>query len=301
MTFDITIAFDDAEYLNPQLYMMVDTLKNNIPDGCVLHVVTNRPKDDKILKHIQQTVPTETYYNDGKKTEHLKSRCKYMFNCFDIQTDKEWVMKIEADILILKNLNEFDKILKPEYNLVIEPENRKIYSDAIATKLWRLIYRTLKIKQPKDKIVYRENNESGLPLYGTGIVCVKSKHLDTINKRWIPMTKICEDWMQFNIHPNEFAFTAMAYDEGWNTYLYPDTYKFNPIGHFRKGEFPSTDLVENCKLPEETVVFDYHRPEWLMHVAKYNEDICNIIQRNEKYIPDSWWGLSTDDFQETET
>jgi hypothetical protein len=147
-------------------------------------------------------------------------------------------------------------------------------------------------------ITYRENNEKGLPLYGTGLVCVKSKHLDTINKRWIPLTKQCEKWIQFNIHPNEFAFTAMAFDEGWNTFLYPSKYKFNPIGHFRKGDFPSTILVEDCKLPEDTVIFDYHRPEWLMHVAKYNQEINDIIKRNKEYIPEDWWKLTSKDFQE---
>jgi len=296
MSFDLAMAFDKAEYLNPQIYMLIDTLKDNIPKDTILHINTNRSDDNELLQYIHKCLGTIVY----KKPpfEDLKSRCQYMFHAFEIETDKEWIMKIEGDLLVLKNLNEFDKLLKPEYDLVIEPENRKIHSDIIATKLWRLIYNRLDIKQPKDKIVFRENNEEGLPLYGTGLVCVKNKHLETINNRWIPLTKICEDWIQFNIHPNEFAFTAMAYDEGWNTYLYPPKYKFNPIGHFRKGDYPSTELIENCKLPEDTIIFDYHRPEWLMHVAKYNENIRNIIKRNKKYIPEDWWNLTTGDFQE---
>jgi len=296
MSFDLAMAFDKAEYLNPQIYMLIDTLKDNIPKDTILHINTNRSDDNELLQYIHKCLGTIVY----KKPpfEDLKSRCQYMFHAFEIETDKEWIMKIEGDLLVLKNLNEFDKLLKPEYDLVIEPENRKIHSDIIATKLWRLIYNRLDIKQPKDKIVFRENNEEGLPLYGTGLVCVKNKHLETINNRWIPLTKICEDWIQFNIHPNEFAFTAMTYDEGWNTYLYPPKYKFNPIGHFRKGDYPSTELIENCKLPEDTIIFDYHRPEWLMHVAKYNENIRNIIKRNKKYIPEDWWNLTTGDFQE---
>jgi len=301
MSFDLLIAFDKAEYLNPQLYMMIDTLKDNIPEETILHVVTNRDKHDKIINYILDTFPdgkSIIYHNDGNKTNHLKSRCKYMFNCFDIQTDKEWVIKLEADLIVLKHLDIFNEILKSEYDLVIEPENRKIHSDIIATKLWRLIYNHLDIKQPKDKIVFREDNEEGLPLYGTGLVCVKSKHLKTINNRWVPLTKICENWIGFNIHPNEFAFTAMAYDEGWNTYLYPPKYKFNPIGHFRKGDYPSIELIDDCKLPDETIVFDYHRPQWLMHVAKYNPEIHNIIKRNKKYIPNEWWELTNMEFQE---
>ena len=35
MSFDLTISFDKAEYLNPQLYMMVDTLRDNIPDDTI--------------------------------------------------------------------------------------------------------------------------------------------------------------------------------------------------------------------------------------------------------------------------
>jgi len=296
MSFDLAMSFDEAEYLNPQIYMLIDSLKENIPNDTTLHINTNRSDDDPLLQYIHKCLRTVVYKKPA--FENLKSRCQYMFHSFEVETDKEWIMKIESDLLILKNLNKFDKLLKSEYDLVIEPENRKIHNDIIAKKLWRIIYNRLDISIPTEKIEYRENNERGLPLYGTGLVCVKSKHLNTINKRWVPLTKICEDWIQFNIHPNEFAFTAMAFDEDWNTYLYPSIYKFNPIGHFRKGDYPSTELIDDCKLPEGTVIFDYHRPEWLFHVAKYNPEIRNIIERNKEHIPDDWWKLTSRDFQE---
>jgi hypothetical protein len=294
--FDLTLSFDTAEYLNPQLFMLISTLKNNVPKDAVIHITTNRKDKDPVIKEFTDNF--KCYIYNREPHTDLKSRCEYMFYCFDIDTAKDWVIKIEADLLALKNLNEFDKILKPEYDLVIEPENRRIFTDVMEQKLWRLIYKKMGIKTPTEKITYRENNEQGLPLYGTGLVCIKSKHLSKINRRWIPLTKICEEWIDYNIHPNEFAFTALALDEKWNTYLYPPKYKFNPIGHFRKGQFPSIDLVEDCVLPEDTVIFDYHRPEWLLHTAKYNNNINEIIKRNKDFIPNEWWDLKSNVFME---
>jgi len=294
--FDLSISFDKAEYLNPQLYMMADTLKDNIPEGSILHIITNRSKNDKVLKYISNNIPTKIYKKQPFKD--LKSRCRYMFHCFDVDTDKDWLMKIEADLLFLKPLEEFNNILKDEYDLVIEPENRKIFPDKIAYRLWRNIYRELRIPMPMDIIEFRENKEKGYALYGTGLVCVKSKHLNLINNKWIPLIKKCEKWINFNIHPNEFAFTALSFKEKWNTYLYKDHFKFNPIGHFRKGDFPSVELIEDCKLPDDTVIFDYHRPAWLMHVAKYNDNIKEIVKKNKKHIPEDWWNLTSDFFQE---
>ena len=130
------------------------------------------------------------------------------------------------------------------------------------------------------------------------MVIVRKDLLPIINKEWHPMIKICENWIQYNIHPNEFAFTALTFKHGWRWKLYDDVYKFNPIGHFRDGPFPSTKLIPNCKLPKDTLIFDYHRPEWLMHVAKYNKKVMDIIMNNKEHIPESWWDYSIDFFQE---
>lgn len=296
MSFDLCMAFDEAKYLDPQIYMLVDTLKNNIPEDCILHINTNRSDDDKLLKYIHKCLGTKIYKKPPFKD--LKSRCQYMFHAFEVETDKDWIIKIEGDLLILRHLSEFDKLLQSKYDLIIEPENRKIFTDNIESRLWRIIYKNLNIDMPTEKIMFRENKEYGLPLYGTGLVCVKRRHLDIINKRWVELTKQCERWIDYNIHPNEFAFTAMTFDEKWKTLLYPPRYKFNPIGHFRKGNFPSVELIDNCKLPEDTIIFDYHRPEWLMHIANHNDNINNIVKRNKEYIPEEWWNLGSNFFME---
>jgi len=295
--FDLTISFDKAEYLNPQLRMMVDTLRENIPEGCILHITTNRDDDDETLMWIQEQVPTKIYKK--KPFKNLKSRCQYMFHCFEIETDKEWVIKTEIDVLFLKPLSEFEKILDDESDIVIQSENRRIIkNDNMETRIWRNIYKAMGINMPNIKIPYVENNEVGRPLLATGVVAVKSIHLPYINATWVPLTKICEKWINMGIHPNEFAFTGLIFNMDWEIRILNNRFNFNPIGHFRKSKFPSTDLVEDCKLPEDTVVFDYHRPQWLMHVAKYNENVRNIVQRNKENIPEDWWGLSKELFME---
>jgi len=296
-TFDLTIAFDKATYLNPQLYMMVDTLKENIPEDTILHITTNRDDNDEILQWIQKQVPTKIYKKPPFKD--LKSRCQYMFHCWEIETDKDWVIKTEIDVLFLRKLKEFNRTLDKEFDIILQSENRRIIKDDIMeTRLWRQIYKAMGIKLPNLKLPYVENNEIGRPLLATGVVCLQSKHLDTINRRWIPLTKICEKWIDFGIHPNEFAFTGMIIDEGWDFKLFNKRYNFNPIGHFRKGEFPSIELVDNCKLPSDTIVFDYHRPQWLKHVAESNPKVEEIILRNIEHIPEDWWNLSSQKFME---
>lgn len=296
-SFDLTISFDKAKYLDPQIYMMIDTLKDNVPDDTVLHVTTNRSRKSPLIKYIRESIPTKVYikppFND------LRSRCQYMFHCFEVKTDKDYVIKLENDIFVLKHLKEFERVLRDDYDVVIQSENRRVVpDDNIELRLWRHIYRALKVKMPQFKIHFVENHEEGRPLLATGIVAVKSDILDTINRRWVPMTKVCENWIQFNIHPNEFAFTAMIFDEGWDWGGLPTEFNFNPIGHFRKGNFPSTDLIDDCVLPEETVIFDYHRPQWLFHVAKYNPQIMEIINRNKQYVPREWWNISKEIFME---
>jgi len=294
--FDITLAFDTTSYLNPELYLLTNTIKDKLPDETIVHITTNRDNDDKVIRYMEKNLNTKIYHKEQFK--HLKSRCKYMFHCFEVETDKDWLVKIEADFLVLKHLESLYNILDDKLDLVLEPENRKIFHDYIEVRLWRNIYRYLGIEMPKEKIQFRENNELGLPLFGTGLICVKSKLLDKINERWIPLIEKCERWLNYGIHPNEFAFTALVFDEKWKWKLYPDIYKFNPIGHFRKGKFPSIELIDNCKLPEETIILDYHRPKWLFHIAKFNYKVKRIIQENKDFIPEEWWNLGNQIFQE---
>lgn len=300
MKFDLTISFDKATYLNPQLYMMVDTLKENIPDDTILHITTNRDDDDVVLQWIRKQVPTRIYKKPPFKD--LKSRCQYMFHVFEIETDKDWVIKTEIDVLFLRKLREFNRTLDKEFDIILQSENRRIIpDDTLETRLWRQVYRAMDIKMPNIRLPYVENNEIGMPLLATGVVCVQSKHLDTINKRWVPLTKICEKWIDFNLHPNEMAMSGIIFDEEWDFKLFNKRYNFNPIGHFRKDRFPSTELVDNCKLPSDTIVFDYHRPQWLRHVSESNPKIENIILRNIEHIPDEWWNLSSEEFMEKHT
>jgi len=185
MNFDITLAFDTAEYLNPQLYLLTNTLKDKLPEDTIVHIVTNREENDDVIQHMKNALPLKIWYNDGTKTSHLESRCRYMFNCFEVETNKPWLIKMESDMLILKHLSEFDNILEEQLDLVMEPENRKIFSDVQEKRLWRRMYKNMGVETPSIQIQYRENKEYGLPLFGTGIICVKSNLIRTINDRWI--------------------------------------------------------------------------------------------------------------------
>jgi len=297
MSFDLTISFDTATYLNPQLYMMVDTLKEHIPKDTILHINTNRPDDDKLLQWIQKQVPTKIYKRDTPK--NLDSRCKYMLNCFNVDSDKDWIIKTEIDVLFLQSLKEFDKLLKDDCDIVIQSENRRIIQDDnIENRIWRRMYKAMNITCPNWKMQFVEGNDIGKPLLATGVLAVRKECLEPINRRWVPLTMICERWGRLGIHPNEFAFTGIILDEGFTFKMLPVRYNFNPIGHFRKGAFPSTELIDNCKVPNDTVVFDYHRWPWLAHVAKYNSDIQEIIDRNKKYIPNDVWNMSFEAFHE---
>ncbi len=297
MDFDLSLSFDTSDYLNPQLYMLVDTMKDKIPEDTVLHITTNRPDSDATLKYIQKYIKTKIY----KKPPFwsLKSRCQYMFHAFEVETDKEWLIKLENDILILKHLNEFDKVLKKYTDVVIAPENRRIIkNDNMERRIWRNIYTRLNVELPEWKMKFVEGGEEGMPLFNTGIVAIKSKHLDYVNKEWIPKIQMCEEWIQYGIHPNEFAFTAMVEGAGWKWKRLPDNFNFNPIGKFRKGDFPSTELRDKCKLPKGCVIFHYHRFPWLKHMAKFNPNVQEIIERHSEYIPDEIWSIPSERFME---
>ena len=299
MSFDICIAFDDTKYLDNQFRLFIPSLKNNIPEDTILHIITNRNEDDEIVSHILSDINSEYHYNYGRKTDNLKSRCKYMFNCFDVDTDKDYLLKLDCDVLILRHLKELEDVLKLEYDVVLQPENRKIYSDNIEKRLWRHIYKNMGMNIPNFKIHYIENHKKGLPLFNTGVVAVKKEKLKIINKEWHDLIRICEKWINYNIHPNEFALTSLILDKGWNWGWIGEEYNFNPIGYWRKGEFPSQELVENCEIPKEICILHYHRPYWLMHLANYNKKIGDIVCNNSKYIPDEWWKLENMEFQES--
>ena len=287
MSFDICIAFDDTKYLDNQFRLFIPSLKNNIPEDTIIHIVTNRDKDDKTIKVLMDNFNTEYYYK--KKDNDLESRCRYMLNCFDVDTDKKWLVKMESDFIVMKHLKELYNILDSKYDVVIEPENRYIFGNQVMRRMYKLIYKAMDIECPlNERIEYRENKEKGLPLFGTGMICVKSNILPTIIERWKPLTKKCEPWLNYNTHPNEMAFTGMVLDEGWKWNLYSDIYKYNPIGHFRKGSFPSIDLINKCYLPKDVVIFDYHRFPWLFHVAQRNKKLYDIIKESSKGIKDSY-------------
>lgn len=276
MSFDITIAFNKTNYLDLQAKILINSMIGKISEDIVIHITTDRDETDEIIKLFKDNFNTRIYYREDNIP--LNSRCKYMLNCFNIETNKDWIIKIELDFVILKHLKILEDILDKNYDIILEPENRKIYDNNVSQKLWRIIYKALKIDMPIDLIHYRENNEIGLPLFGTGLVCVRTNLLPIINERWIPLTKICEQWGQYGIHPNEFGFTALIFDEEWIWKIYEDKYKFNPIGHWRDGEFPSTTLKDDCILPDDTVIFDYHRFPWLLHTSKFNNVIYEIIK-----------------------
>jgi len=152
---------------------------------------------------------------------------------------------------------------------------------------------------PDFKMQFRENGEWGLPLMGTGIICVRNELLPEINRRWIPLTKICEKWNAYGIHPNEFALMGILVDNpDWKWEIYPAKYKFNPISHFRAGEFPSTKLIDDCVLPPDTIIADYHRFPWLKQLMDANPQIKKIVERNKKYIPDDVWDMPFEMFHE---
>lgn len=296
--FDISISFDKANYLDPQLYMLVDTFKNNLPEETKIHITTNRSRKESVIKYMKENLPTKIYIRP--KTNDLISRCRYLMNAVNINTDADYIVRMDVDMLALKHLDWITKLINRDgYDIFIQSENRRIIpDDNIETRLWRRIYRDMKIKMPQFKIHFVEKHEEGRPLFNTGFMIIKSDLLPTIQKRWKDLTSTCERYIQLGIHPNEFAMTALIVDEGWNWGGLSGEDIFNPIGHFREGEFPSTDLVDDCILPGDVKMLHYHRPRWLYHVAEYNQNIRNIIERNLAYIPEKWWNLDNMQFIE---
>jgi hypothetical protein len=286
MAFDITLAFDKAEYLDPQIYLFARSIKDKIPKDTTIHIVTNRENDDSPLNYLIDSVNKVMVYHCDEYPD-LESRCRYMLNCFKIHPTTDWVIKMELDFMFLKHLEAFNELLNTDKDILMEPENRKIFTDAEEQRLWRIMYKQMGVKCPEERIQFREKGEWGLPLLGTGLICVRSTLIDDINKRWEPMTRIVEPWGAFNVHPNEQAFTAMILDEGWKWDIYPQKYKFNPISTFRNGDFPSTDLVDNAVLPKDTVILDYHHLKWLSHMAKFNPEVARQLMAEVDFTYDS--------------
>ena len=293
--FDISIAIDKASYLNPQIYMLIDTMKDKLPDDTIVHVTTNRSRKEQVIKYIKDNVPTKIYIKP--KTSNLISRCRYLMNAVDVKTEADYLVRMDVDMLALKHLDWITEQTKHGYDIVIQGENRRIIKDdMIELRIWRHIYRAMGIKMPDYKIHFIENHEEGRPLFNTGFMIIKSDILPTIRERWKPLTKICEKWIQLGIHSNEFAMTGLIMDEGWNWGTISGEEVFNPISHYRKGEFPSTELVDDCVLPDDVEMLHWHHSHWIQHIARFNPNIRNIIQRNDKYIPKEWW--KRDSFKE---
>jgi hypothetical protein len=277
MPFDIALAFDKAKYLDPQIYLFASSIKDKIPKDTVFHIVTNRNREDEPLQYLLSNLNCVSILYQNDEYPDLSSRCRYMLNAFKINPNNPWVIKMELDFVFLKHLSAFEELIQSnkDSDIIIESENRLITNDM---RLWRNIYKAMGIKCPIDiTIEYRENKERGFPLFGTGLFIVKSNLLDKINERWVPLTKICEKWGEFNIHPNESGITGLIFDEGWKWTIYDDKYKYNPIGHHRDGPWPSPKLKDNSILPENTILLDYHKFEWLQHMAKYNKNVKDEI------------------------
>jgi len=298
MPFDIALAFDKAKYLDPQIYLFASSIKDKIPKDTVFHIVTNRNREDEPLQYLLSNLNCVSILYQNDEYPDLSSRCRYMLNAFKINPNNPWVIKMELDFVFLKHLSAFEEILDNNLDLVLEPENRRIFQEDEEKRLWRMMYKTMDIPVPTQKIKFRENNEEGLPLFGTGLICVKSNLIDKINENWIPLTKKVEPWLEMNTHPNEQAYSALIFREGWKWKIYNRKFKLNPIGLFRKGEFPSKELIDNCILPEDTVIFDYHRPSWLLKIAEHNENVNKYIKECKEFIPDEWWDLTSTQFRE---
>jgi hypothetical protein len=294
MNYDITISFDKASYLNPEIYMLIDSLKDNISNNTILHVVTNRNKNDPIRKYIKENIPSKFYFKSPPQT--LQSRCKMILNAFQIKSDKDWILKIDVDNL---SLNKLDFDLDEEKDIYIQPENRRIIlDDNVEERIWRIIYKNLGVELPKTRIPSIEGKEMMMPLYNTGTILINKKLISVINNEWIPMTEICERWIHMGIHPNEFAMTALMKKHNMNIGILPEIYNWNPIAHFRDGEFPSTKLIAQAKTPDNIKLLHYHKPKWLQHLMTYNEEINTIVSNSQVHIPDKWWDLSNQTFQE---
>jgi len=297
--FDISIAFDNANYIIPQVNLYINSLKQMIPNDSTLHIVTTKENETGDFKSfIYQNIKNANIYTPGNQFIELKSRCKYLLNAIDVEPTKDWLMRTDLDFIWLNKLDKIDGLLN-DCDIVIQPENRRIFKEDIyEERIWRQIYKAIEIKPPTEKIQFVEDGEWGLPLYNTGFFIIRSDLIPILKDRWEILTKICEKWIEFNIHPNETAFTAIIQDERWKVKQLPTWANFNPISKFRKGNFPSQELKENSLIPEDVVGLHYHKPNWLAHLMKYNKKVKDIVEGMEYKIPSDWWNLPMEIYQE---
>jgi len=293
-TFDISVAFDKAEYLNTQIKLFADTMKDNIPRDTILHIVTNRDGNDPYLLYLLEKIPNHKLYIK-EPPEGLISRCKYLINALKVDCKKDYLIKTDLDVIPLKNINTLlEKTLN--FDILIQMENRRVIpDDNIEARVWRQVYKAMRLKVPDIKISYIERVEIGKPLFNTGIFIIRTSLLNHFNEEWARLTKIAEGWIDMNIHPNEFAFTAMVFNYGCKYELMSRYDVFNPIGHFRKGDFPNTELTEKCQIPEEVKLLHWHKPKWLRHLHNYNKfKILNGLD----YLTDEFWNTPEEVFKE---
>jgi len=296
-TFDISIAFDKSEYLNTQIKLFADTMGKYIPRDTILNIVTNRQIDDESVQYICKMIPNHRLYA-LETPKDLISRCKYLMNAINVECDKDYLVKLDLDFIPFQNLNRlFDNINGED--IIIQMENRRVIPDDILeNRTWRQIYKAMGLKVPDIKMNYIERDEIGKPLFNTGIFIIKSTRLKELQSSWFRLTAICEKWIDFNIHPNEFALTAIVFNNHWKYKLLDKRFNFNPIGNFRKGDFPSTELKEKCDLPENIVLLHYHKPRWLKHMLDRDKMLQKRLHEIT-YLNDSFWNTPEEVYKET--
>lgn len=294
---DISIAFDDTTYLIPQVYLQIASLRDKIPEGTTLHLTTTGNRGE-LVKYISKNIPTKIY--TVPPIDGLKSRCSYLLHTMEIESDADYVLKTDLDILFLNDFSELIRMLKEEPDIIIQGENRRMISDdAVELRLWRNIYKALGVELPTYKFRYTENNEHGLPLFCTGAFVIKTDKIKEISEKWVDMTKVCERWIQYGIHPNESSLTAIVLGNKWKYILLPDYLHYNPIGHFRAKPYPCTDLIDNCILPENIFMLHWHRWQWLNQLMKVNKNVRDIVESCSQFIPNDVWETPFEMFHES--
>lgn len=293
---DISIALDGASYLTPQAYLQIASLKDKIPEETTLHLTTTGNRKE-LTKYISKAVNTKLYTKPP--IENLKSRCSYLLRTMEIESDADYILKVDLDILFLKDFNELMDLIKTNMDIYIQGESRRIIQDEkIETRLWKAVYKEMEFELPDTKIAYVENHEIGRPLFNSGAFIIKVDRLRDLQENWINLTRKAEKFIQYNLHPNETALTALILCNHWKWIGLPLWMHFNPISHFRKGPFPSQELIEDCKLPDEIFMLHWHKPNWLQHIAKYNLNVQEIIDKVNHLIPNEWWNLPLETYME---
>jgi hypothetical protein len=88
----------------------------------------------------------------------------------------EYIFLSGADVD--KEILRVNGLLKEEdIDIFVAPENRRIIkNDAEEYKIWHRMYHAMNVPLPTEKIAFTEDKEEyGLPLYGIGLISMKSK------------------------------------------------------------------------------------------------------------------------------